>query len=220
MPLESSATPPKRKNSWRRRSLLAAVAVLAAAIVFGLYYMGVFTHNFGVVSRGMVYRSAQMSGEDIRATISKYGIKTIINLRGVKREPWYAKEAKIAQELGVTLVDIGMRADKLPPPDEMKEMLRVFREGPFPILIHCRAGADRTGLASTVYRVVVKHDRFAKAVSENLTWRYGHFAKGDAHAMDDFFTLYRRTSQGKDLAQWILEDYEDLYESRTQKPAP
>ena len=113
-----------------------------------------------------------------------------------------------------------MNADKLPPPEKMKEMLQVFDDGPFPILIHCRAGADRTGLASTVYRVVVEHDRFAKAVRDNLTWRYGHFANGDAHAMDDFFTLYRRTSQGKDLAEWILEDYPELYESRTQKPAP
>jgi hypothetical protein len=38
--------------------------------------------------------------------------------------------------------------------------------------------------------------------------------------MDDFFKLYRRTSQGKDLAQWIVEDYPDLYENQTQPSAP
>jgi len=211
---------PKSRKSLRWRFLLAMGAVLAAAIVYGLYYIGVFTNNFRVVSPGKVYRSAQMTEQDIRATISAQGIRTIINLCGGKREPWYRAEVKVAKELGVRHVDIGISAEKLPPPEKLEALLQVFAEGPYPILIHCRAGADRSGLASTIYRVVVEHDRFAAAVRDNLTWRYGHFAKGDAHAMDDFFTLYRRTGKGKDLAQWIVEDYPELYVIRMGVPTP
>jgi protein tyrosine phosphatase (PTP) superfamily phosphohydrolase (DUF442 family) len=159
-----------------------------------------------------------MTEQDIRATVSAYGIKTIINLCREKREPWYSGEVKVAKELGLRHVDIGMNASQLPPPEKLAALLRVFAEGPYPILIHCWAGADRTGLACAIYRVVVEHDGFATAVSNNLTWRYGHFASGNARAMDDFFELYRQTGGGKDLAQWIVKDYPRLYEMRMGAP--
>jgi hypothetical protein len=40
-----------------------------------------------------------MTEQDIRAAISEHGIKTIVNLRGTKQEPWYSAEVKVAEEL-------------------------------------------------------------------------------------------------------------------------
>ena len=38
--------------------------------------------NFHAVEEGVIYRSAQLSGDDFQNRIRTYGIRTIINLRG------------------------------------------------------------------------------------------------------------------------------------------
>ena len=90
---------PKTWKSLRWRILLVAIGLLATTILLGLYYIGATTNNFRVVSPGRVYRSGQMTEQDIRAAISEHGIKTIVNLRGTKQEPWYSAEVKVAEEL-------------------------------------------------------------------------------------------------------------------------
>lgn len=195
----------------RRRLWLIVVASLFVANLGGLYYIGKFTDNFRVVSPGRMYRSAQMSDHTLRKTITTYGIKTIINLRGASLEAWYTIEVKIARELGVNLVDIELDPTRLPPPDKLQMLLRVFSEGPYPILVHCQAGADRTGLASVIYKVVFEHEELSAALNAHLTWRQGHLPIGKTQAMDEFFALYRKTGRGKDLATWIREIYPVLY---------
>jgi len=212
-------TSAKVGKTLRWRFLLLAVAALAAVSICALCYIGRLGDNFRVVSPGKVYRSAQMAGRDLRAALSAHGIKTVVNLRGQKRDRWYATEVEVAEELGLKRVDIALSAEELPPPDKLVALLDVFAQGPYPMLIHCWAGSDRSGLASVIYRVVMEHAPLASALKDDLTWRYGHFAWSEAHAMDDFFELYRQTGRGKDLAQWIREDYPELYEARMRPPA-
>ena len=60
-------------------------------------------------------------------------------------------------------------------------------DAPRPILIHCRSGADRTGLASVVYLARVAHAD-EETAERQLSIRYGHFAVpffSSAYAMDE-----------------------------------
>jgi protein tyrosine/serine phosphatase len=79
------------------------------------------------------------------------------------------------------------------------------------MLIHCKGGADRSGLASVIYRVVIEKAPFDSALNDQLSWRYGHFPVGEVRSMDDFFNLYLNNGKGKDLERWIHEDYPSLY---------
>jgi hypothetical protein len=50
-----------------------------------------------------------------------------------------------------------------------------------------------------------------EAVSQRLTWRYGHLGFTQLGAMDRFFELYRQTRAGMPLGKWILEEYPSAY---------
>ena len=53
--------------------------------------------------------------------------------------------------------------------------MRILRDAPKPLLIHCRSGADRTGLASVIYQAVIKGMDEDRAESQ-LSLRFGHFS--------------------------------------------
>lgn len=193
-----------------RKILIGLLAATSITFAF-LWYIGVINDNFRVVTPEKCYRSGQMSYKEIRQTVSTYGIRTMINLKGIENEPWYTEEIKAAKDSGIRHVDIDLNPWKLPPPQELAKLLEAFQKDLYPIWIHCQAGSDRTGLACVIYRVVQEGVPLDKALNDQLTWRYGHWAYGNARPMDTFFELYRQTGRGKDLASWILQDYPLIY---------
>ena len=104
-----------------------------------------------------------------------------------------------------------LRATSLPPPERITELLRALDKADYPVLIHCQGGADRTGLASTLYLNVYRNVPLDEAERKELTWRYGHFSRGEAHPMDDFFDLYRKTGHGLSLRDWAETIYPSVY---------
>ena len=54
--------------------------------------------NFHTVEEGALYRSAQLSKNQYKRKIKRYGIKTIINLRGASTKKWYKREKEIAKK--------------------------------------------------------------------------------------------------------------------------
>jgi hypothetical protein len=97
----------------------------------------------------------------------------------------------------------------------MAMLLNVLDKAPYPVLIHCSAGADRTGLACTLYENVYQHVPLDKAEDDQLTWHHGHFWFGQTHAMNDFFNLYRSTGNGMSLRDWIIKRYPAVYKTAT-----
>ena len=108
-------------------------------------------------------------------------------------------------------MDVALSAVKYPPPPDLIKILDTFDHAPYPILFHCRGGADRSGLAGTIYLNLYKNVPLDEAQHRQLTWRYGHIAFAQAHPMDDFFTLYRKTGNGLNLRDWIVTRYPALY---------
>ena len=204
-------TDKKMRISSRKRMVLIIFGTVTVLSLISLWYVGIIGNNFRVVTLGKCYRSGQMSYKEICKTISQYKIRTIVNLTGAKKESWYLEEVKAAHEFGVKHVDINLSSHTLPPPQEMSDLLQTLQNGPYPMLIHCRAGADRSGLACAIYRNIIENVPLDVAVREQLTWRYGHIS---VDAMDEFFDLYQQTNKGKGLARWITEDYPSLYAGR------
>jgi len=163
----------------RRRLLIALLAVgllLSPVTIFGGWALGIrATGNVHEVEAGQLYRSAQLSGYSLNEVLDRYGIHTVINLRG--RNPdakWYRDETAITTHKNITHIDIGMSASKEPDAAIINQLIKAFKTAPRPILIHCEAGADRSGLASAIFELVIAH-RPASDAEKQLSFYYGHF---------------------------------------------
>ena len=173
-------------RKWIRRSFWGLGAAFLALVAFIAIEMQ--TGNFHEIVPGEFYRSAQPSGKDLERYVKDYGIKTVINLRGGnKSDDWYREEVATSARLGINLIDFRMKAAHELTDEQALALIKLMKHAPKPLLIHCRAGADRSGLAAALYMASVK--KSAESDAENqLSLRYGHlpafpFWWTDAQAM-------------------------------------
>lgn len=114
------------------------------------YRMHRLPKNFSVVRPGVLYRSGQIRPEHLRQVLQDHAIRTIICLNP-HDEP---AEEQIAEELGVKHVKFEMPGSGIGDPDLFHEYLRIIGNPENrPALVHCAAGAYRTGVAVALYRM-------------------------------------------------------------------
>jgi protein tyrosine phosphatase (PTP) superfamily phosphohydrolase (DUF442 family) len=211
MPSPSPAPRSHSPRPRRFRRIAIGFAGFSLFVVCFLLYIGMFWGNIRTVEPGRAYRSGQLPPARLSELIREHGIRTVISLKGgTLRQGWFQRESDVCTRGGATLRQIPMSASKLPPPEQVSELVRLFDAAQYPILFHCKAGSDRTGLAATLYLHLKEGKPLDVARSEGLTWRYGHFPF-ETVAMDHFFDLYHKTSKGADLRTWINRDYPAVY---------
>jgi protein tyrosine/serine phosphatase len=155
--------------------LIGAVVGVVAASGGGWAGYLRLSGNFHVVDQGAVYRSGQLSGSQFSARIRENGIRTIIDLRGNNAgSPWYDDEVRASDAAGVRHVDFPISASRQLTDQQISRLAGLLTSSPRPILIHCEGGADRTGLASALYKLVVDESPPSEAAAQ-LSFRYGHF---------------------------------------------
>lgn len=160
-----------------------------ALIATGFYAHMLWTSNFHPVVAGEVYRSSQPSASTITELQKQYGIKTIINLRGNNTgHAWYDSEVAQAKELNIDHIDFRMSSAHELTQAQAAQLVEIMRDAPKPLLIHCQAGSDRTGLASALYLAAIAKTGEAIAESQ-MSIIYGHlpFSFTRAYAMDRTF---------------------------------
>lgn len=154
---------------WSGSGLLGMILVLAAYIIFQIQI-----GNFHTIVAGEAYRSAQPTRNDLERYSKLYGIKSVINLRGWNpNDSWYNEEVAASMVLGITHIDFRMKAARELTNEQALELIKVMRDAPKPVLIHCNAGADRSGLASALYVAGVAGGSEWEA-DYQLSLRYGH----------------------------------------------
>lgn len=146
-------------------------------ILLCLIAMALTGCRFGIVDEGAVYRAPQLNEAQLQQAVDELKIKTIINLRGENPDDkWYKVEKKFAEKNGINLVNISMSAKTIPHRSNLIKLLDTFRDAPKPILIHCKAGVDRTGEASALYQMI--YMQYSKDVAlKMLSADWGHFEK-------------------------------------------
>jgi protein tyrosine/serine phosphatase len=144
--------------------------------------------NFHSITPGEAYRSAQLDRDELEYYVRKYHIKSILNLQGARGpdDRHYSDEITVCRELGLAHYDLELCADEKPSKNETDQLIHIFKVVPRPILIHCKAGADRTGLAAALWKVIVDGEPKSLAARQ-LSIRYFHLPIGAATAMDEFF---------------------------------
>jgi protein tyrosine/serine phosphatase len=122
-------------------------------VLFGLYVVYLkMSGNFHEVIAGELYRSAQPTSARLDSYVAQYKIRTVINLRGADlNTDWYREEMAASSRLGLNHIDFKMSASQELSIGEVRQLITIMRDAPKPLLIHCKDGADRTGLASVIY---------------------------------------------------------------------
>jgi protein tyrosine/serine phosphatase len=167
--METIAATPKR----HRLRLAIALALALGGLGIGGYYYKTYAidSNFAVVIPGKVYRSGQPQPDQLKGWVDEYHVRTIVNLRGNNMEEC-KKEASQAAEMKVVYVPIALSAKRPATKPELAELIAAL-DKPQPILLHCRAGNDRSGLASMLAVLALGQTDYAAARKQLRTplWR-------------------------------------------------
>lgn len=186
----NQAALPSRKAKALLRRILTALAVLIGVLLAYDGYTFFYNANFRTIVSGEAYRSGQMDAAQLSRVIQDYGIKSIINLRGTTDAPaLYHGEMETAKRLGVQHYDFSLSATNEITVPQMDEIIRTLHAAPKPVLIHCMAGSDRTGLVSALYCLTLKGETPARADRELSIW-YGHISLSKTIAMDHSYWHY------------------------------
>ncbi|MCP4681608.1 MAG: dual specificity protein phosphatase family protein [Desulfobacterales bacterium] len=131
--------------------------------------------NFHVVVKDRIYRSAQLTGDKLLKIISTKNIKTIINLRGIhKGDKWYEFEKAVAERNGVEHYSFKFNSRRLPNCIQLNGLIATLKQARRPLLLHCRGGSDRAGMASALALAIEKDAPLAE-LKRQFSLRYGVF---------------------------------------------
>lgn len=127
--------------------------VIGNAVTFWVIWRSQYPRRFAPVQAGVLYRSAQPTGAQLRRLAETYGIKTVVIARD-GNSPRITDERVAAAKSGVTVVHIPIESRSEIRPEWLAEFWRVV-DSPAsqPVLVHCAAGRHRTGYLCAMYRV-------------------------------------------------------------------
>jgi len=163
-------------------------------------------HNQHQIADG-VWRSNQ-PGPGRIAKLANQGIKTIINLRGPRDDGCWQLEAEACRKAGITLFDFIARSRAAPSKSMLHDAKSLFAEINKPMLMHCKSGADRAGLMSALYLLIVENQP-AHIAMQQLAWKYGHVKAAKTGLLDAFFAAYLHYEKdGLAFYDWVDQVYD------------
>ncbi len=190
----TNLAPARRRPATTRRTAtdraeLGFLIFVTIAVVGGSYGAMIARGNFHEVVPQRVYRSGQPTPEQLRAWINRYGLKTIINLRG-PTAPGAAEERELAASMGVDFVCVQLNAYKALSGRKLAQLLDVLQTARQPMLLHCYHGVDRAGTAAALAAWLLGCQPYDRAKWQAYVppgpWKR---VKGSSH-ISDVLTLY------------------------------
>lgn len=132
----------------------------------------------------------------------------MFNLRGAAPNPSTALSEAEAGRLGLTHVPMAFESRGAPHRERILRFHDLYRAAEFPILLHCKSGADRAGLAAGL--VILFEGGTAAAAARQLSPRFLHIALSPTGILDAFFRLYAAEGEGrKPFIDWVREEYDE-----------
>jgi protein tyrosine/serine phosphatase len=164
--------------------------------------------NLGAVAPGRLYRSNHPLPGRLAQLTRRYGLRTLINLRGPTGNGSDALSREAASRLGLDFVDVALESRGAPQRERILRLHGIYRDMRAPALVHCKSGADRAGLAAGLF--VLFEGGTARDALRQLSLRFGHIRQARTGILDAFFLHYQREGEGrKPFIDWVREDYDE-----------
>lgn len=164
--------------------------------------------NFAEVVPGRVYRTNHPMPFHLARFARRHHLHTLVNLRGHRQCGSDALSREAAPRLGLAHIDMAFESRGAPHRDRILRFAGLYRQFDFPILMHCKSGADRAGLASAL--VVMFEGGTTTEALKQLSWRYGHFNRSRTGILDAFFWRYRTEAEGRlPFLDWVRDEYDE-----------
>ncbi len=165
------------------------------------------------------WRAAQPAPGDIKAA-AEAGVKTIVNLRGGREYGSWPLEREACDAAGIKLEDFVVRSRGAPERETILDAKRFFERLHYPVLVHCKSGADRAGFMAVLYLLLHENRPLDEAMKQ-LGLRYGHFRFAKTGILDAFFEQYRRDGLARNMPflEWVATVYDPEVLEREFKPA-
>ena len=217
----------------RRRALVGWLFfgggfLLVLVLAFLLVRFGGYNKHANAAAN--MVRSGEMEPAILADAVRQHNIRSVVRLVGTDGADAesYRREAEACRELGVRHYVAKMAATRLPWRSELRRLFEVLDEiaadpSLQPVLIHCSAGSDRTGLASVIWMHDYKGVPYAEA-RRQLAWdRYMHVRFGAAGEMTDFLSMYEaylaeNPRPRLNIGQWVARHY--FVEKPGRQPEP
>ena len=216
----------RRSGAWLHGAIHNAPPAIRTRIGPALCYVEMLVLDYGIarvlynnrhrISDG-AWRSAQPEPHHI-GWIAKKGVKTVINLRGDRSFGTAWLEDRACAKHGLNLVNFKLNSRVAPSREDLLAVKQLLETIEYPVLIHCKSGADRAGLMSVLYRHV--HDGVPIAKAKNqLSLRYGHIRQADTGVLDYFFERYLSDNAKSPIVfwDWVATQYDADEVNRTFK---
>ena len=159
------------------------------------------------ISKG-IYRSNQPSPKKIEYWFKK-GVRTILNLRGESDQGAYYLEKEACKTLGINLINHQLGASTLKSKEVLLELCKILKTIKGPLLMHCKSGSDRAGLASVIYLIAVKKINPSVAANQ-LSIKYLHLRWYITGVLDYMISEYVNAFEqtGIEFEDWLENDYD------------
>lgn len=167
-------------------------------------FLRVLWHNLHEVRPG-VWRSNQPSPGRVHAA-ADMGIKTVVSLRGARSDGGWRLEKEACDARGMSLVDFAIRSRAVPDRDTVLAARDLFRSLEYPILMHCKSGADRAGIMAALYILLEAGGTAAEAAGQ-LSPKYLHVRQAKTGLLDAFIGGYAEAERdGRSFTDWVKND--------------
>jgi len=131
--------------------------------------------NFKIVN-DRILRGGQPSDDGFKK-LAERGVKTVVDLRWVDEHD-IPREKQIVEADGMRFISVPMKGLSAPSLEQMTKVLGILEDSnSWPVFIHCRRGADRTGTVLACYRISHDHWQNQKALEEAKTYGLSSFER-------------------------------------------
>lgn len=184
------------------------VAAWANSLLVDHAILRLVWRNFAVVVPGRWYRASHPLPWRIGAWVRRIGLRTIVNLRGPRECGSDSLTRAAAARLGVAHVYMPFESRGAPHKDRILRFHEIWRTVETPVLMHCKSGADRAGLAAGL--VLMFEGGTAAQALRQLSLRYGHFRNASPGILDAFFLRYQAEAEGRlPFLDWVRDEYDE-----------
>ena len=164
-------------------------------------------NNFHKVDENL-YRSNMPTPSRIR-DYRKLGIKTIVNLRGVRKDGGWLLENEACGKYNIKLIDFRARSRAAPEKEMIFKAEKLFNSIKYPALIHCKSGADRAGFVAAIYLMVFEGKSVQEA-QKQLSIRFFHLDFTATGILDYVLWVFEERCKVSeiDFREWINSEYD------------